>query len=228
MPGVPGVVFDVDGTLLDTNYLHTIAWTRAMREHGYEDVTMDAVHGAIGIASAGLVEHVLGKEDDKLADAHSEAYEAFQDDIRAFPQAADLMKACHERGLKVVIATSGKEKDLEWMLPAIGVDDDIVDDASTSSDVENAKPAPELMEAAMDKSGLDPEHTVAIGDTVWDVQSASRAGIRCIAVTCGGIGEAALRDAGAVEVWKDPADLLAHLDESILSGLAPTSHNSAS
>lgn len=73
MAGVPGVVFDVDGTLLETNYLHTLAWTRAMRQHGYDDVTMEAVHGAIGIASAGLVEHVLGKEDDTLADAHSEA-----------------------------------------------------------------------------------------------------------------------------------------------------------
>lgn len=130
------------------------------------------------------------------------------------------MKACHDRGLKVVIATSGQEKDLDWMLPAIGVEDGIVDGASISSDVENAKPAPELMEAAMEKSGLDPERPVAIGDTVWDVQAAKRAGIRCIAVTCGGIGEAALREEGATEVWKDPADLLAHLDESILSSLA--------
>jgi len=73
MAGVPGVVFDVDGTLLETNYLHTLAWTRAMRQHGYDDVTTEAVHGAIGIASAGLVEHMLGKEDDTLADAHSEA-----------------------------------------------------------------------------------------------------------------------------------------------------------
>ncbi|GMA39613.1 HAD family hydrolase [Mobilicoccus caccae] len=220
MAGKPGVVFDVDGTLLDTNYLHTVAWTRALRSHGYDEVTMEHVHGAIGIASAGLVEHVTGGQDEAVTDAHSQEYEAFQDDVRAFPRAADLMRACHGLGLLVVIATSGKEKDLDWMLPAIGIEDDIVEAASTSSDVDSAKPAPDLMQVAMDTSDLDPDRTVAIGDTVWDVQAAARAGIRCIALTCGGIGEAALRDAGAVEVWRDPADLLAHLDDSVLADLA--------
>lgn len=220
MAGRPGVVFDVDGTLLDTNYLHTVAWIRALRAHGYDEVTMQQVHGAIGIASAGLVEHVTGGEDDAVAEAHSEFYEAFQDDIRAFPRAADLMRACHEAGLRVVIATSGKESDLEWMLPAIGVEEDIVGESSTSSDVENAKPAPELMQVAMDKSELDPERTVAVGDTVWDVLAAKRAGIPCVALTCGGIGEAELREAGAVEVWADPAELLAHLSESVIAGLS--------
>lgn len=216
----PGVVVDVDGTLLDTNYLHTVAWIRALRAHGYDDVTMEQVHGAIGIASGELVERLTGQADKEVSEAHSEAYEPFQDDIRAFPRAADLLRAFRQAGLRVVIATSGKEKDLDWMLPAIGVDDDLIDGSSTSSDVDAAKPAPELLEAAMEKSGLDPERTIALGDTVWDVQAASRAGIRCIAVTCGGIGEGALREAGAVEVWTDPADLLAHLDESALSSLA--------
>ena len=216
----PGVVFDVDGTLLDTNYLHVVAWTRALRAHGYDHVTMEQVHGAIGIASGELVEHLTGGRDDETAEAHTKFYEPFQDDIRAFPDAPELMRACSDAGLRVVIATSGKEKDLEWMLPAIGVDSDLIDGSSTSSDVDSAKPAPELLEVAMEKSGLDPERTVALGDTIWDVQAAQRAGIRCIALTCGGIGEAELREAGAVEVWADPADLLAHLDESILPALA--------
>lgn len=215
----PGVIFDVDGTLLDTNYLHAVAWTRALRAAGYEDVTMEQVHHAIGIASEGLVEHLVGHADEAAVEGHSAEYEPFQADIRAFPQAAELMRACRELGLAVVIATSGKSDDLDWMLPAIGVEEDVVDGASTSSDVENAKPAPELMQAAMAKSDLDPERTIAIGDTVWDVQAARRAGIPCIAVTCGGISEAELREAGAVEVWAGPAALLAGIESSRLASL---------
>lgn len=217
---VPGVVFDVDGTLLDTNYLHVLAWTRALREHGHGTVTMEAVHCAIGIASGELVERLTGAPDDEIANAHSSAYEPFRDDIRAFPAAADLLRACDDAGLRVVLATSGKEKDLDWMLPAIGVDEDVIAGASTSSDVDAAKPAPDLMEVAMSKNGLDPARTVAVGDTVWDVQAASRAGIPCVAFTCGGVGQAALREAGAVEVYADPADLLARLEDSALGRLA--------
>lgn len=217
---VPGVIFDVDGTLLDTNYLHTVAWMRALRDHGYDEVTMAQVHGAIGIASGQLVERLTGGTDEEVAEAHTKAYQPFQDDVRAFPKAADLVQACHEAGLRVVIATSGKEKDLEWMLPAIGVPEDIVDGASTSSDVENAKPAPDLLSVAMEKSDLDPARSVALGDTVWDVKAAADAGVPCIALACGGIGAAELREAGAVEVWDDPADLLAHFAESRIAGLA--------
>lgn len=216
---VPGVIFDVDGTLLDTNYLHTVAWTRALRSHGYDDVTMAAVHGAIGIASGELVQHLTGGTDEAVAQAHTQEYEPFQDDVRAFPRAAELMGACHDAGLRVVIATSGKEKDLDWMLPAIGVDEAIVAGASTSSDVEAAKPAPDLLSVAIEKSGLDPARTVALGDTVWDVKAAADAGVPCIALACGGIGAAELREAGAVEVWDSPADLLENLSESRLSAL---------
>ncbi|WP_226344663.1 HAD family hydrolase [Agilicoccus flavus] len=215
----PGVVVDVDGTMLDTNYLHTIAWIRALRDGGYDDVSMKQVHDAIGIASGELVEHLTGGQDDAVSSAHTSHYEAFQDDIRAFPKAADLLRACHERGLRVVIATSGQKDDLDWMLPAIGVEEDIVSGASTSADVEKAKPAPDLIQVAIDDHGLDPKRSVALGDTVWDVQAAERAGVPCIALTCGGIGEAELREAGAVEVWADPADLLAHLGESRLGRL---------
>lgn len=220
----PGVIFDVDGTLLDTNYLHVVAWIRALRAHGHDTVTMEQVHGAIGIASGQLVEYLTGGQDDAISRAHADFYEPFADDIRAFPRAADLMRACHDAGLRVVLATSGKEKDLDWMLPAIGVQKDLIDGSTTSSDVEAAKPAPDLLQVAMDKSGLDPQRTVTIGDTVWDVRAATRSGIRAIAVTCGGIDEPALKDEGAAEVYADPADLLHRFQDSILAGLvAPKS-----
>lgn len=216
----PGVLFDVDGTLLDTNYLHVMAWTRACRETGHEDVTMAQVHRGIGIASRELIQRLTGGEDEATAAAYSTHYERLQGEVRPFEAAGDLVRACHDLGLAVVLATSGKEDDLEWMLPAIGVDDHVVDGSVTSSDVEASKPAPELFEVALVKCGLDPERTIAIGDTVWDCEAAGRAGLPVVAVECGGIAEHELREAGACEVYADPADLLANLTSSRLATLS--------
>lgn len=215
----PGVIFDVDGTLLDTNYLHVLSWWQAMNDAGHQDVAMSDIHRAIGIASEGLTEHLLGTEDEKAIEAHSERYEALRDQVTAFPRAADLVRACGRRGLTPVLATSGKEEDLEWMLPAIGAGDDFAG-TTTSSDVGEGKPAPDLLTTAMEEHRLDPARTVAVGDTVWDVKAAKKAGIACIAVLSGGISEAELREAGADEVYDDPADLLEHLGESLLGRLA--------
>lgn len=214
----PGVLFDVDGTLLDTNYLHVLAWWQAFRDAGHEGVAMATIHRAIGIASAELVRHVVGTDDERAVEAHTRRYEALRDQVLAFPAAADLLRACAGRGLAVVLATSGAESDLEWMLPAIGTDD-AVHGATTSAEVESAKPAPDLLDAAMREHGLDPARTVVVGDTVWDVESARKAGLPCIGLACGGIPEGELREAGAVAVYADPADLLAHLDDSPLRRL---------
>ncbi len=214
----PGILFDVDGTLLDTNYLHTIAWWRAVRDAGHDPVSMTLIHRSVGIASEGLVQRILGEEDENVVEAHSKRYEELRDHVVALPDAAALVKACSERGFVAVLATSGKEKDLEWMLPAIGADDHLAG-VTTSSDVEDGKPAPDLLSAAMEQHRLDPERTVIIGDTVWDVEAARRAGIRCIAVTSGGFSRGELIEAGAAEVYDDAADLLARLDDSLVARL---------
>lgn len=215
----PGVLFDVDGTLLDTNYLHVLAWWQAMNDAGHPHVPMAAIHRAVGIASEGLVQRLLGEDDEKAVDAHSERYEALRDQVTAFPAAAELVRACAGLGYTAVLATSGKEKDLEWMLPAIGAEDGDFTGATTSSDVDAGKPAPDLITAAMEQHDLDPERSVLLGDTVWDVEAARKAGIPCVAVTCGGISTAELREAGAVEVYNDPAHLLERLDASLLARL---------
>ncbi|MGH3330207.1 MAG: HAD family hydrolase [Nocardioidaceae bacterium] len=215
-PMKPGVLFDVDGTLLDTNYLHVLSWWQAMRDTGHDDVTMASIHRAIGIASEGLVRHLTGGEDEKAVEAHSTRYEALRDQVVALPQAGGLVEACARKGLTVVLATSGKEADLAWMLPAIGAEESVTG-ATTSSDVDEAKPEPDLLTTAIEQHGLDPARTVVVGDTVWDVEASRKACLPCVMLTSGGISEAELREAGADEVYAGPADLLARFDESLLA-----------
>jgi HAD superfamily hydrolase (TIGR01509 family) len=218
----PGVLLDVDGTLLDTNYLQVLAWWQAFRDTGHPEVSMADCHRAIGIGSAELVTHLLGDDADDvdgLVEAKGRRYEPLRELVTAFPRVDELLAACRERGLAVVLATSGEESDLEWMVPAIG-GEDVVDGATTSADVESAKPAPDLLQTAVAGHGLDPRRTVAVGDTVWDVRAARGAGLPCIALTCGGISRAELVQAGADEVYDDPADLLTHLDDSLVGKVA--------
>ena len=218
----PGVLYDVDGTLLDTNYLQVLAWWQAFRDTGHPDVSMADCHRAIGIASAELVGHLLGEDapdTEDVVEAKGRRYEPLRELVVAFPRVDELLAACREQGLAVVLATSGMESDLEWMQPAIG-GEDVVDGATTSADVEAAKPAPDLLQTAVADHGLDPGRTVAVGDTIWDVRAARDAGLPCIALTCGGISRAELEDAGADEVYHDPADLLAHLDDSLIGRAA--------
>jgi HAD superfamily hydrolase (TIGR01509 family) len=206
-----GVLFDVDGTLLDTNYLHVLAWWQAFRDTGHE-VAMWTLHRAIGIGSEELVQRVLGRPDDETVQAHSERYEALRDQVTAFPRAAELLAGCAELGLTVVLATSGAKEDLEWMLPAVGARDGVVAGVTTSADVDAAKPHPDLLEVAVRDNGLDPDRTVAVGDTVWDVEAAKSAGLPCVGLLCGGISAAEL--SGAMAVYDDPAALLDQLDSS--------------
>jgi HAD superfamily hydrolase (TIGR01509 family) len=206
-----GVLFDVDGTLLDTNYLHVLAWWQAFRDTGHE-VAMWTLHRAIGIGSEELVQRVLGRADDDTVEAHSERYEALRDQVTAFPRAADLLAGCADLGLTVVLATSGAKEDLEWMLPAIGARDGVVSGVTTSADVDAAKPHPDLLQVAVRDHGLDPDRTVVVGDTVWDVEAAKSAGLPCVGLLCGGISAAEL--SGAVAVYDDPAALLDQLGSS--------------
>lgn len=215
----PGVLFDVDGTLLDSNYLHVVAWAQAFHDTGHPDVPTRDIHRSIGLSSGLLTEHLLGAENQATVDAHADRFAALRHLVVATRGAGDLLRWCAGHGLVPVLATSGAAADLDWMLPAIGAGD-AVGGAVTSADVEKSKPAPEMFAVAMDKHRLDPRATAVVGDTVWDVESAERAGLPCLAVTCGGISASELRDAGAGQVYDDPRQLLDRVDGSVLAGLA--------
>jgi phosphoglycolate phosphatase-like HAD superfamily hydrolase len=213
-----GVLFDIDGTLVDTNYQHVVAWSDAFRAAGYS-VDMSTIHGLIGQGSERLVESVLGEPDKEVVDGHTDFYGPSLYNLRAFDAAGDLLRRCKAAGLTVVLATSASSRDAEHLRDAIGADD-VVDHTTTNDDADASKPAPDIVEAALEGAGLEAADCIFVGDTVWDVQAANRAGMDCICVLTGGIAEAALRDAGAVAIYAGVADLLAGFDESLLAQVA--------
>src|SRR6478672_11738210 len=193
-----GVLFDVDGTLVDTNYLHVVAWWQAFRSQGHE-VPMTRLHRTVGQGSDQFVPSILGNDDDKVADAHSDFYGQWKHQLVAFPAAADLLRMTKKAGLSVVLATSASEAEAEHLTAAIDADD-VIDVVTTKADVDASKPDPDIVRTALKKAGLRAADAVFVGDTVWDVQAARRAGVRCVCVLTGGISETELRDAGAIAI----------------------------
>jgi HAD superfamily hydrolase (TIGR01509 family) len=216
-------VFDVDGTLVDTNHLHVTAWWEAFRQAGHR-VPMHAVHRAVGLPSGDLIERLLGEDRDKerdgdLSTAHKALYGQFFDRLPALPDAGNLLRRLHGDGWKVVLATSASGQELSALRRALDADDAITAMAS-AEDVESGKPSPEPVEQALELAGVPAGRAVFVGDTVWDMEAGSRAGVRCVGLLCGGIPRADLERAGADSVYDDPAHLLASLADSPLAAEA--------
>jgi HAD superfamily hydrolase (TIGR01509 family) len=218
-----GVIFDVDGTLADTNYLHVVAWARAFRDAG-ENVAMSDIHRLIGMGSDLLVEELVGHPDDEAADAHTTLFEDMMPEIRAFPRAADLLAEVHRRGATVALASSASESQLEAMLEAIDAPDGVIDHVTGADDVDHSKPEPDVFAATLEATGLDPADTLVVGDTVWDIKAAAKLGLKVVGVVTGGISRQELEEAGAIAIYDDVAHLLAELDDSPIARLlqAPT------
>ncbi|MFD4576224.1 HAD family hydrolase [Streptomyces sp. NPDC058417] len=212
-------VFDVDGTLVDTNHLHVVTWWEALRQAGHR-VPTHTLHRAIGLGSADLLAHVLGEDRDRDQDAgisaaHKALYGQYFDRLPALRDASALLKRLHGDGWTVVLATSAGGAELGALRAALDADEAITATAS-ADDVSEGKPAPEPVEHALELAGVPASRAVFVGDTVWDMEAGRRAGVRCVAVLCGGIARADLEEAGAEAVYADPADLLAHLADSPL------------
>lgn len=215
-------LFDVDGTLVDTNHLHVTTWWEAFRQAGHR-VSTHAIHRSIGLGSTDLIEHLLGEdrdtdEDERISAAHKALYGVYADRLAPLDGAHDLLHALADRGWRNVLATSAGGRELDALRRAIDADEVIVGTAS-ADDVADGKPAPDPVHRALELAEVDAGDAVFVGDTVWDMQAAVRAGVRPVALLSGGIPRADLEEAGAAAVYRDPADLLAHLDDSVFARL---------
>lgn len=213
---VEAVLLDVDGTLVDSNDAHAHAWVQAFAEEGI-DVDFARVRRCIGMGGDKLMPEVSGlTEDSERGERVSKRRrEIFASDwlprLAAFPDAGRLVAALKERGFTVVAASSAKEDELQRLLDIAGASS-LLDEATSSDDAEESKPDPDILHAALERARTDASRAVMIGDTPYDVESASRAGVRAIAFRCGGWSDGDLR--GAVAVYDGPWDLLARLDEA--------------
>jgi HAD superfamily hydrolase (TIGR01509 family) len=212
---VSAALFDIDGTLIDSNFLHVDAWQRAFDEMG-ERVDAWRIHRSIGLDSAKLLESLVGERDDdwntRAKDLHSKLYRESAHRLRPFDRAADLLRALSDRGIRVVLATSAPDDELELLLKALDAGD-AVHATTSADDVEEAKPDPGILEVALERGGATPSQAIMFGDAVWDLKAAARAHIRSVGVLSGGTGGEELTDAGAFAVFDDPAAVLAGLDD---------------
>ncbi|MYT28593.1 MULTISPECIES: HAD family hydrolase [unclassified Streptomyces] len=218
--GPRAAVFDVDGTLVDSTYLHAVTWWEAFRQAGHR-VQMAAIHRSVGMGADHLIDHLLGPDrnepdqDEAISTAHTALYAQYWTRLAPLNGAADLLRACAARGWRVVLASSATGPELDAMRKALDAEDAITT-VTSADDVRSSKPSPDLVQQALEQSGAAPQDAVFVGDTVWDMRAGGRAHVPCIGVLSGGFCRSELLDAGAQEVYADAGELRAHLDTSPL------------
>ena len=212
-------ILDLDGTLVDTNYHHALAWYRAFRQREVV-LPLWKVHRAIGMGGDKLIRALAGDDvehehGDDIRAAEKMLYLELIEETEPLAGARDLVMELKERGLTVVLASSAKEHELDHYLDRLDVRD-LADDWTSAADVEATKPDPDLVLAALEKAGT--RDAVMVGDTGWDCEAAARAGIATICVLTGGWSGDELRDAGATAVYESIEELIARLDETPFRG----------
>jgi HAD superfamily hydrolase (TIGR01509 family) len=217
----PIAVLDVDGTLVDSNYQHALAWYRALRSLG-ETFPVWRLHRLIGMGGDQLVTAIGGDElEERLGDEarkrQTEEVDKLIGEMSVLPGARELLVAVKERGHPLVLASSGKEHHVDAFLDLLDARD-LADAWTSSADVESSKPAPDLLHTALAKLGAPEDaDSVMVGDSVWDVEAAKNAGMPALVVRSGGFGDDELRDAGAIAIYDTPADLRDALDDTPLA-----------
>jgi HAD superfamily hydrolase (TIGR01509 family) len=214
------VILDVDGTLVDTNYQHAIAWHRAFRDHGYA-VALWKIHRHIGMGGDQLVAALVGEDGeradgDEIREAQGEAYGELIGEVQAMGGASELLRELRADGATVVLASSAKAEEVEHYLDLLAARE-LVDGWTTAADVERTKPEPDLVEVALEKAGAG-GRGVMVGDSTWDVKAAEAAGIATLALLTGGFSADELREAGAARVFESIAEL--REDRAALAELA--------
>ncbi|HEU4830255.1 MAG TPA: HAD family hydrolase [Gemmatimonadales bacterium] len=212
-------IFDIDGTLVDSNAAHVEAWHAAFAAHGH-DVSRERITVEIGKGGDKLVPSIVGEEAEEregeaLRERHSDEFLAIAKRKRlpAFPRAREIFETLRKRGVRTALATSSSREHLEALGRSAGLDlTSLGETLVNADDIEETKPAPDLVEAAVRKLRLEPRECAMIGDTPYDAQASRQAGVTCIGVISGGNDANALLAAGASSVWRDIAEIEAHLD----------------
>jgi HAD superfamily hydrolase (TIGR01509 family) len=213
-----GVIFDVDGTLVDSNDAHAESWVDTFAEAGY-DVPFNVVRPLIGMGADKLLPKTIGVSNDsdvgkKLISRRSEIFrQKYLPRLRPLSGSRDLVKRVRSDGLKAIVATSAKDEELRGLLKAAQVED-LMEERATASDAKRSKPDPDIVKAAIAEANTPPNQLVMIGDTPYDIEAATRANVTVIGFRSGGWKDADLK--GAAEVYDGPADLLARYDSSLI------------
>jgi HAD superfamily hydrolase (TIGR01549 family) len=205
------VLLDVDGTLIDANYHHAIAWYRAFRGHGIV-LPVWRIHRHVGMGGDQLIPALAGDDadEDALSDARSDEYQRLIDEVSPLEGARELIADLKQRGHPTFLASSAPQNELDHYLDVLDARE-LVDGWTTDDDVESTKPEPDLVRAALEKA--DTDDAVMVGDTPWDIEAARKAGLATVTVITGGYSEQELRDAGAAAVYDSLTELRGHLDE---------------
>jgi HAD superfamily hydrolase (TIGR01509 family) len=213
-------VLDIDGTLVDTNYQHAIAWYRAFRRSGIV-LPIWRIHRHIGMGGDQLVEaltdsRVEREHGDEIRDAEKKLYFQLIDEVEPMEGSRELIEDLKRRGHTVILASSAKDDEVDHYLDLLDARE-LADGWTTSGDVKETKPQPDLVNAALERSGGSAGEAVMVGDTPWDVRAAENAGVKTLTVRTGGFGDDELRDAGAIEVFESVAELAEKLDQTPLA-----------
>jgi HAD superfamily hydrolase (TIGR01509 family) len=213
-------ILDIDGTLVDTNYQHAIAWYRAFRQH---DVVLPVwrIHRHIGMGGdqviAALTDEATDDEKgDDIRGAEKALYLAMIEEVEPLEGARELIERLKDAGKTVVMASSAKDDEVDHYLDLLDARE-LADDWTTSADVEETKPEPDLVKAALDKAGADSGDAVMLGDTPWDCEAAKRAGVETVALMTGGFAEEELTEAGAAAVFESLPELIERIEETPLA-----------
>jgi HAD superfamily hydrolase (TIGR01509 family) len=217
---VEGVLLDVDGTLVDSNDAHARSWSEALAAFG-RSITPETVRPKIGMGGDKLLPELLGVDADspdgrEFSELRASIFrERYVPRLRLTPGAKELVQRFRREGLRLIIATSARSSELNAMLEQVGLEN-LIDKKTSASDAESSKPDPDIVVAALRKGNLDAGTAIMLGDTPYDVEAARRARVGTVALRCGGWDDGAL--AGAIAVYDDPADLLAHFTSSPFVG----------
>jgi phosphoglycolate phosphatase-like HAD superfamily hydrolase len=210
--------FDLDGTLVDTTYLHTVAWWRAFTDSG-EPVPMARIHPLIGMGGSELLNELLGRDDPVIEKAHGRHFASLHRFITAVPGGTEIIRYIKGQGGRVVIVTSAGQADLPPLLGPLG-GADVMSDIVHGEMTDRAKPAPDLFLLALGRAGIPPSEGLAVGDSLWDIKAAGHAGLSCVGVESGGTEARALQEAGAVAVYQSCAEVLDCMAAPPMAGLS--------